>query len=295
MKRLITTFLFLAATSGLTAEVVENFDNYFSGNVSDAFDTGTGGTENTNAGTWNQWYKWNGSGEQSSGVVVIGDNSGDKFLSFGYTSGIRSAYRDLGLDYDITHEATGSFEFSFFVKSHNNNIANDLYYGIGHESSPENGINSFVAGINLQHDSGTNELKLRAFNGSGTTDYSSGTYEYDTWYHAALSIDYTDATGDTYSVYVVKDSGSLAPPASHVGYGPAILTDQSFNANSSTGDESLSTFMVFDQGISANSHAYLDNVGYSDSLIPEVDNFALLIGLGLLTACITNRKLSVRP
>ena len=297
MKRLITTFLFLAATSGLTAEVVEDFNGYSDGVSSDAF-YGNGGShgDEDNYLPTGPWYKWIGSAVDKTSTVDI---ASDKFLRFGYDNEDRGAYRDLGSSNEIGDDATGSFKFSFYVLYHNltsgKNKYNDLYYGIGHESSPENVINSFVAGINLQHDSSNNKLKLRAFNGSVMTDLPD-TYEYNTWYHAALSIDRT-ATTDTYSVYVVEVSGSnvRTPPASHVDYSAAVLSGISFNADSNTEDKSLSTFMVLADDIGANKHAYLDNVGYSTDLIPEVDNFALLIGLGLLTACITNRKLSVRP
>ena len=282
MLRLITAFLFLAATSGLMAAVVDNFNSYSIGHESDAFATTSGGTPNTDTtGIWNEWYKWKGDVEVETSTVEINTVSGDQLLRFGWVNNKRGAYRDLGNSYQIDDDATGSFEFSFFVKSHvsnnSNNANNDLYYGIGHESSPADGIDSFVAGINLQHDEDSSKLKLRAFNGDSMTT-SSVTYNYDTWYNVALSIDRT--TDDTYSVYV-NDS--------------AILTDQSFNTDSNIGNDSLSTFMVLADNISSNEHAYLDNVGYSTSLVPEVDNFSLLISLGLLTACITKRKLSVRP
>lgn len=287
--RLITTFLFLAATSGLTAAVVDNFNSYSTGDSSDAFYAPGVSHDDPPTGPW---FKWDGTAVKASSTVEINAGSGDKLLWFGWDAGDRGAYRDLGGSYEIGDNATGSFEFSFFVKSHDsNNSNNNLYYGIGYDSSPTNGKNSFVAGINLVDNGTGSYLKLSAFNGSDMTA-PSGTYNYNTWYHVGLSIDHTN---DTYSVYVVEDSGGRTLPASNAAYGAAILTGQSFNTSSSIGSESLSTFMVLADDISSSEHAYLDNVGYSNSIIPEVDNFSLLIGLGLLTACITKRKLSVRP
>ena len=289
MFRLITICILIAATSGLTAEVVENFDGYSSGIESDAFAT----SSKTTGGSDGPWHKWNGAAEGSTSTVDINNDNGDKYLRFGYTDGDRGAYRDLGSSYEIVDDATGSFEFSFLVNSHSNDkdADNNLYYGIGYDSSPDDGKNSFVAGINLVHDETSGELKLKAYNGNVTSTVSSVTYNYNTWYHVALSIDHAN---DTYSVYVVEGD----PPASNADYGDAILSGQSFNSNSgisTAANGSLSTFMVFADDISANSLAGLDNVGHSANLIPEVNNFSLLIGLGLLTACITNRKLSVRP
>ena len=283
MFRLITICILIAATSGLTAEVVENFDGYSSGIESDAFAT----SSKTTGGSDGPWHKWNGAAEGSTSTVDINNDNGDKYLRFGYTDGDRGAYRDLGSSYEIVDDATGSFEFSFLVNSHSNDkdADNNLYYGIGYDSSPDDGKNSFVAGINLVHDETSGELKLHAFNG-GDMSTPSGTYDYGEWYHVALSIDHG---ANTYSVYVREDGNP---------YGDAILTDIDFNSNGAAkdiGDGSLSTFMVLADDISANSFAHLDNVGHSANLIPEVNNFSLLIGLGLLTACISNRKLSVRP
>ena len=288
MFRLITICILIAATSRLTATVVENFDGYSYGSTSDAFATTSGGTSNSNDGPWK---KWNGTAvlQSTSLVNINSDNDVDFYLRCGYTGGDRGAYRDLvdiNSNYKIEENTKGSFEFSFRVLSHSNdNINNDLYYGIGYESSPTDGKNSFVAGINLVHDETSGELKLHAFNG-GDMSTPSGTYDYGEWYHVALSIDHG---ANTYSVYVREDGNP---------YGDAILTDIDFNSNGAAkdiGDGSLSTFMVLADDISANSFAHLDNVGHSANLIPEVNNFSLLIGLGLLTACITNRKLSVRP
>jgi|GEM_PF-5822369 len=295
MFRLITICILIAATSRLTATVVENFNSYETGDDSDAFATSSNG----NGGPW---HKWDGENESTTSTVDIGyvSNNTQKFagraLRFGWPDEDRGAYRDFsaatGGSYQIAENTKGSFEFSFRVLSHSNdNINNDLYYGIGYESSPTDGKNSFVAGINLVDDGTGSHLELKAYNGDGTSTVSSVTYDYGTWYHVALSIDHG---ANTYSVYVVEGD----PPASNDAYGDAILSDQSFNSNGAAddiGDKSLSTFMVLAGGISANSFAYLDNVGHSANLIPEVNNFSLLIGLGLLTACITNRKLSVRP
>ena len=278
IMHLITPILFLAATSVSMATVVEDFDSYSSGSGSDAFDPSSAGT----------WYKWNGVGTVTTNTVKIAGDSNGKHLGFGYNNPdgeSRGAYRDLGSSYQIVDVEIGSFEFSFRVDSHSSaNPNNNLYYGIGHDSAPTNGIDSFVAGINLVDDGSGDHLKLSAYNGDVMTP-SSGSYDYDTWYHVALSI---DRATDTYSVYVTENiSGN---------YGNAILMGQRFNSDSDLGDDdTLSTFMVFENGISANSFARLDNVVYSNVLIPEVDNFALLIGLGLLAACITNRQLSVRP
>ena len=141
--------------------------------------------------------------------------------------------------------------FSFRVDSHStNNSNNDLYYGIGYDSSPNNRINSFVAGINVVDD-GSGQLKLSAYNNDEMTDSTSGTYDYGKWYHVALSIDH-DA--NTYSVYVVEDLGGQTPPASNADYGNAILSGLRFNSNSdidNAGDKTLSTFMVLADDISS--------------------------------------------